>query len=139
MTNTYKGRNVSLRIGDGASPEAFAQVGGIRNSAVNINNEPVDITNVESLGFREWDPDAGIQEIAISGDGVFTDNINFVAMHTQAVARTLKNYQVVFENGDTFESAFVIETLTRQGNYNDAETWTIAIRSSGPISYTPGS
>ena len=139
MTVTYKGRNVSIRIGDAASPEVFTQVGGIRNATVNVNNEPVDVTNVESLGVREWDPAAGIQEIAISGDGVVSNDTQFKAMITQSVNRTLINYQIHFENGDMFEGAFVIESLTRTGNFNDAETWNVSMRSSDVFTYTPGS
>ena len=43
-----KGRSLLMKIGDGASPEAFTTIGGMRSTSIAINDEMVDVTNKDS-------------------------------------------------------------------------------------------
>ena len=53
-TTAYRGRDAAIYKGDGATAEAFTKVAGVRTTGMTINNEPVDITNSDSGGFRDW-------------------------------------------------------------------------------------
>jgi len=47
-----KGKDILLKIGDAASPEVFASIGGLRTKGLSFNGEAVDITNSDSAS--QW-------------------------------------------------------------------------------------
>ena len=53
-----RGRDLLLKISDGASPEAFTGVAGLRATSLAFNSAMVDITNADSAGhwreLRRW-------------------------------------------------------------------------------------
>ena len=68
-----KGSSLLVKIGDGASPEAFTTIGGLRSTSISLNDEAVDVTTMDSSNARTLLANGGIQTITISGSGVFTD------------------------------------------------------------------
>lgn len=121
------------------SPTAFVVVGGLRNTSLTINNNPADITNAASNGLREFLPDGGIQEFSLTADGVYdskTTGAKLVA--TSAVQRKLIEGRIVSGHGDSFVGTFVISSITRTGNFQEAETFNISIQGAGQIVYVPG-
>lgn len=134
----YRGRLVRLAIGDAAAPEGFSVIAGLRTTAATLNNNPVDATTVESGGFRELLPDGGLQSLTVSGDGIVAEGASDRALYAKAVARSLANYRLSFENGDRFEGAFAISRFVRTGAQADAETFSVTLESSGPLNFTPG-
>lgn len=134
-TNAFRGREAALYLGDGGSPETFTKFAGARTTAMTLNNEPVDITNIDSGGFRELLPDAGVQSMDVRIDGVVNDAAVYIEVQTQAKDRTVKRYQFRSGNGDIWEADMVIQSLERTGAFNDAETFAISLQSTGPISF----
>lgn len=138
-TTAYKGRDVAIKIGDGLTPEeGFTAIAGFKSQSVSFNNNPVDITNIGSAGYREMLPDGGVQSMSISGQGVFVDQTAYDDLFTQSINRTLKNYQIEFGNGDRFEAAFVVSNWERSGGFDNAEEASFTLESSGTIIFTPG-
>jgi TP901-1 family phage major tail protein len=69
-----KGKDILLKIGDGASPETFTTVAGLRARTLSLNAKSVDTTDSESTGrWRELLAGAGIKSAAVAGSGVFRD------------------------------------------------------------------
>jgi len=134
----YKGRLLRLAIGDGAEPESFAAVAGLRTTDVVLDNRPADATTVESGGFRELLPDAGLQSMSVSGDGVFAGAEADRTLYARAVERSLARYRLSFENGDRFEGSFAVVRFVRSGAQAEAETFSLTLESSGPLDFTPG-
>lgn len=130
-----KGRAFLLKIGDGGSPETFDVVGGMRSTSLRINNEMVDVTNKTSGGWREILSGAGIRKISLGGSGIFTDSISEELLQTKALASSVDNYEVVFESGDKFSGAFQVTSLEFAGDYNGERTYSIALESSGVVSF----
>ncbi|MCF6216062.1 MAG: phage major tail protein, TP901-1 family [Emcibacter sp.] len=130
-----KGRAFLLRIGDGGGPEIFTVVGGMRSTSIRINNETVDVTNKTSGGWREILSGAGIRQISISGSGIFTDSASEASLQAKALAGSVDNYEVVFESGDKFSGAFQVTSLEFSGDYNGERTYSIALESSGMVSF----
>ncbi|VAX03647.1 hypothetical protein MNBD_ALPHA03-843 [hydrothermal vent metagenome] len=130
-----KGRAFLLRIGNGGGPEIFTVVGGMRSTSIRINNETVDVTNKTSGGWREILSGAGIRQISISGSGIFTDSASEATLQAKALAGSVDNYEIVFESGDKFSGAFQVTSLEFSGDYNGERTYSIALESSGMVSF----
>ncbi len=134
-TTAHRGRDALMKVStDGGS--VFATVGGIRTNNFTINNEPVDITNADSAGFRELLADGGVQSIDMSGDGVVVDAVAFQTMLTQTKDRTKLTYQINFGNGGKITSKFVIGSMQITGAHNDAQTFSVSMQSDGQATIT---
>lgn len=133
------GFNLRVYVSDpDVSPSVFEVIGGLRSPSITINNNPVDITNVASNGFREFLPDGGIQDFQLSASGVFDSKTNGARiLWTASVNRQLAELRLESGHGDSFQGLFVISSLTRSGQYSDAETYNISLNGSGQIIYTP--
>lgn len=130
-----KGRAFLLKIGDGGNPETFDVVGGMRSTSLRINNEMVDVTNKMSGGWREILPGAGLRKISLSGSGIFTDSASETSLQAKALTSSVDNYQIVFESGAKFSGAFQVTSLEYAGDYNGERTYSIALESSGVVSF----
>jgi TP901-1 family phage major tail protein len=134
-TTAYKGRDALIKISaDGGS--TFSTVGGVRTNALTINNEPVDVTNAGSNGFREHLADGGVQSVSMSCDGLVVDNTAFETMMTQAKDRTLVRYKFEFATGGIIAAPFVVTSIQLTGTYNDAQSFSAQLESSGSVSIT---
>jgi len=133
LTTAFRGRDAALRIGDGGDPQEYTLVAGVRTNAVTINNEPVNITNFGSDGNREWLPDGGVQSMSIQVDGVVVDSAAWKRAFQLALNRQFIPVQVEYPNGDVFEFDTVSTTFARNGAYNDAETFSTTLESSGTL------
>ena len=108
-----KGALFLLKVGDGGGPETFTTVGGLTTASFNINTASVDVTNMSSNGMRELLAGAGIQNMSLSGNGVFTDSAAEETVRANAAANSIDNYQLVAGNGDTWQGAFLITSYQR--------------------------
>lgn len=133
-----KGRDLLLKVGDGGAPEVFTTIGAARTAAVNLNNQPVDGTTVGSGGIQELVADAGVQSLKISLDGFFKDSAAEELLRAAAFARTAKNYDLIFPNGDSYRASFVVENYARSAAADGLEAFSVALARSGPGTFTPG-
>ena len=63
-----------MKIGDGASPEAFTTIGGMRSTSLTLNDEMVDVTTKDSARARTLLAQGEVNSMTVSGSGVFTDS-----------------------------------------------------------------
>lgn len=134
-TTAYKGRDMALKnSANGGS--TFVTVAGVRSTGATINNEPVDVTNMGSGGFREYLADGGVQSVSMNVDGVVVDDAAFNVMLTQAEDRTKVYYQFAFSGGGEITAKFVITSIQLTGTYNEAQTFSAQLESSGPLAVT---
>ena len=131
-----KGKLVLLKVGDGASSEAFTTVAGLRTASITKNNQTVDVTTKDSTGWRQLLEGAGISNMSISADGIFTDAASEETIRGYAFADSIDNYEFVLANGDKFAGAFQITSYQRSGGYDDAETFSISLESAGTVTFT---
>lgn len=136
-TTAYKGRNALLKVSnDGGS--VYTLVGGIRTNNATYNNNPVDISNALSAGYKEWLPDGGDMDLTIAVDGVITNDTMQIVLETSAKDRTLLPYRMNYSGAGIMSALFAIQTFTIQAAYNNAVMFTASLVSSGTITYTPG-
>lgn len=132
-----KGRAFVLKIGDGATVEAFTTVGGMRTTGVTINGESVDVSDKDTAGWRELLEGAGLKSASVSGSGVFKNTASEATVRTAVLNQTIDNYEIVFESGDKFTGAFLPNKLEYTGEYNGARQYSLNLESSGAVTYVP--
>jgi TP901-1 family phage major tail protein len=130
-----KGSAMLMKVGDGADPEVFTTIAGLRSTSLTVNNESVDVTNKDSSGKRELLAAAGVQSISVSGSGVFTDGSSESTIKTNALADTIDNYQFLVPDFGTFTGAFQITSLEYAGEYNGEVTYSMSFESGGTITF----
>ena len=130
-----KGSAMLMKVGDGADPEVFTTIAGLRSTSLTVNNESVDVTNKDSSGKRELLAAAGVQSISVSGSGVFTDGSSESTIKTNALADTINNYQFLVPDFGTFTGAFQITSLEYAGEYNGEVTYSMSFESGGTITF----
>lgn len=134
----YRGRLARLSLAVPGDPETFEVVAGLRSNAVSLDNDLQDATTLDSQGFRELLPDAGVQRLSVEAEGLANDNAAWARLHASAVARQVERCRITFDNGDRFQGDFAIARFVRTGSYNEAETFSLTLESSGPVSFTAG-
>lgn len=138
-----KGSALLLKIGDGASPEAFTTVGGLRSTSITMNDEAVDITTKDSLGHRGLLAGGGVNSVSVSGSGVFTDAASETSLKTAYFAQqnssdgssaqtaAFNNYQIIIPDFGTMTGSFMIASLEYAGEYNGEVTYSVTLESAG--------
>lgn len=132
-TQAFLGRALSMYLGDGGSPETFTLFAGCQTTNLQINNEPVDITNNDSNGIRELLENAGSQSIDVSVEGIVNNSDVFKEVMALATTRTKRRYQIRSGMGDIIEADFVIQSFSRNGAYNEPEKFTMNFQSTAPL------
>lgn len=131
-----KGRLLLIRIGDGATVEAFTSVAGLRSKTLTINNESVDITTSDDAPWRALLANTGLRTVSLSGSGVFQDDAAVNSVEDLAMSGALNNFEIAFENGDVFAGAFQITSFEYGGEHTAEETFSMSLESSGTVSLT---
>lgn len=130
-----KGASLLLKVGDGASPEAFTTIGGLRSTSITLNDEAVDVTNKDDSGNRTLLADAGIHSMSISGSGVFMDSASETTLRGKMNATTFSNFQIIIPDFGTYTGAFMVASLEYAGEYNGEVTYSVTLESSGAITF----
>lgn len=128
-----KGLSMLLRLGTVASPTTVA---GLRNVSLSLNNEMVDVTNKDSAGYRTLLAQAGVQSISISANGTAESATAFETLQGYAFANSINTMNVIFGDSDTIEASFQVTKFDIAGAYNDAQTFSITLESSGTWTFT---
>lgn len=135
-TTAYKGRSATMQISaNGGS--TFTTIGGVRTTSLKINNNPVDITNVSSGGFREVLADGGTQQFDIDVDGILVDDTAWEALEAVVDDRTLVWFKLSFGNAGVVTSKFAASAFSIGAPHDGAQTFTCSLMSSGTVTFTP--
>lgn len=132
-----KGRDLLIKISDGATPPNFTTIAGLRSTSMTINDETVDITNKDNAPNRTLLANAGIQSVSVSGSGVFTDAAVEEDLRAYMGATTFLDFQVIIPDFQTYEGEFQLTSLEYSGEYNGETTYSLTLESSGVITATP--
>ncbi len=132
-----RGDQIFLKLGDGASPEVFTAIGGLRTKTITINSETVDVTSADDTSkWRQLLEGAGVKNIEVSGSGVFKDATSLADVNTAALGQTHNNWQIVVPGLGTFEGLFQISSHQLGGDYNGEATYETTLQSAGDIDFT---
>jgi len=125
-----------VRIGDGADPETFATVAGLRARSVALGAGLVDATTGDSPGeWRELLAGAGVKRAEVSGSGVFKDAASDALMRGAFFEGRAANFQLVVPDFGTLAGAFMISELTWGGAHDGEATFSVRLASAGQVSF----
>jgi len=134
-----KGRDLLLKIGNGADPEVFSTLGAARTTALSLNNQPADATTMEDGGMQSVIADAGVQSMQLKLDGLFKDAMAEEKLRAAAFNRLTPNFELWFPNGDKYAAAFAVQEYSRSGAYDGLESFSATLVRSGAGSFTKAS
>lgn len=128
-----KGSAFLLKIGDGAQPPSYETVAGLRTTQLSINGDTVVVTHKESGGWRELLSGAGTRSVSVSAAGIFLGSTAESSVRSHALAGTIEDYELSFEDGAKLRGRFLVQRLDYAGDFNGERNYTVQLESSGPV------
>jgi TP901-1 family phage major tail protein len=132
-----RGKDLLIKIGDGAAPENFTAVAGLRATTLAFNAQSVDVTNADSADmWRELLDGGGVKSASISGSGVFKDAASDAALRSAFFGQALCNWQIVMPGFGTVSGPFKLSTLQYDGPYDGELKLSLSLASAGALTFT---
>ena len=122
-----------LKISDGSVTPAYETVAGLRTTQMTINGDTVVVTSKDSGGWRDLLSGAGTRSVSVSAAGIFLGSSAESAVRSHALAGTLDDYELSFEDGERLRGQFLVERLDYSGDFNGERNYTLQLESSGPV------
>jgi len=135
--SAQRGKDLLIKIGDGASPEVFTTVAGLRAATLAFNAQTVDVTNADSANqWRELLGGGGVNSAAITGSGVFKDASSDAALRTAFFNQALTDFQIVIPSFGTVAGPFKLTALQYDGPYDGELKVSLTLASAGALTFT---
>ena len=131
--SAQKGSAFLLKISDDGAPANYDTVAGLRTTQMSVTGETVVITSKQSGGWRELLSGAGIRSVSVSAAGIFLGSAAEARIRTNAMAGTLGDYELSFEDGEKLQGQFLIQRLDYAGDFNGERNYTMQLESSGEV------
>ena len=128
-----KGSAFLLKISDGAVPPVYQTVAGLRTTQMSINGDAVVVTHKGSGGWRDLLSGAGSRSVSVSAAGIFLGSAAESAIRSHALAGTIDQYELSFEDGARLRGSFLVQRLDYAGDFNGERNYTMQLESSGPV------
>lgn len=128
-----KGSAFLLKISNGATPPVYNTVAGLRTTQLSITGDTVVITSKESGGWRELLSGAGVRQVSVSAAGIFLGSAAEAQLRSNAMAGTLDDYELSFEDGEKLRGRFLVQKLDYAGDFNGERNYTLSLESSGAV------
>jgi TP901-1 family phage major tail protein len=128
-----KGSAFLLKISDGGASPAYQTVAGLRTTQMTIAGDTVVITNKASGGWRELLSGAGVRSVSVSAAGIFLGSAAEAQVRSNAMAGTLDDYELSFEDGEKLRGRFLTQRLDYSGDFNGERNYSLSLESSGPV------
>lgn len=119
--------------------EAFETLGGLRTKSFAFASDAIENSNHGTNQWRQVVDDAGMRQLSLSGDGVYTNESTFEALEEAAFENTLTCLAIVdVRSGKVYIGCFKITALEASGAFDGEATYTMSAVSSGEVDrYTP--
>ncbi len=128
-----KGSAFLLKISDGGATPVYRTVAGLRTTQLSITGDSVVVTSKDSGGWRELLSGAGVRHVSVSAAGIFLGSAAEAQVRANAMAGTLDDYELSFEDGEKLRGRFLVQKLDYAGDFNGERNYTIALESSGAV------
>lgn len=132
--NARTGRTLLIADGTGGGATVIA---AMRSTSFTIQGKAIDVTDKSSNGqYRELLACAGVVSVTVSAKGLLSGAVQTQTLVTRALNRTVDNYRITFDNGDTLEGPFQLVQFEAAGDYNNEQTYQLSFESGGALIYT---
>ncbi|MFC0203511.1 phage major tail protein, TP901-1 family [Novosphingobium soli] len=128
-----KGSAFLLKIASG-TPASYQTVAGLRTTQMSVTGDAVVVTSKDSGGWRELLSGAGVRSVSVSAAGIFLGSAAEAQVRANAMAGTLDDYELSFEDGERLRGRFLVQRLDYAGDFNGERNYTLQLESSGQVS-----
>lgn len=128
-----KGSAFLLKISNGAAPAVYQTVAGLRTTQMSVTGDAVVVTSKDSGGWRELLSGAGVRSVSVSAAGIFLGSTAEAKVRANAMAGTLDDYELSFEDGEKLRGRFLVQRLDYAGDFNGERNYTLQLESSGQV------
>ena len=128
-----KGSAFLLKISDGATPAVYQTVAGLRTTQMSVTGDTVVITSKDSGGWRQLLSGAGVRSVSVNAAGIFLGSAAEAQIRANALAGTLDDYELSFEDGEKLRGRFLIQRLDYAGDFNGERNYSLQLESSGEV------
>ncbi len=130
-----RGKDLLLKIGDGATPENFTSVAGLKSTDLAFNATTIDVTNADSADMWRELLAAGVKSATVTGSGVFRDQASDLTLRTAFFNQTLANWQIVIPSFGIVSGPFKLTQLHYDGPYDGEVKITLSLASAGALNF----
>ena len=131
-----RGRDVTISIGDGETPESFVLVAGIRAKTISLTSGLVEATTAQSPeAWREVIAGAAVKRAEIAGSGAFKDAMSDALMRAAYFAGDAANFELSIPDFGILTGPFVVTELSYGGAHDDEATFAIRLASAGKVTF----
>ncbi|OYW98012.1 MAG: phage major tail protein, TP901-1 family [Caulobacter vibrioides] len=131
------GKDMLLKISDGAPTPTFHTVAGLRARTISLNARTLDITDSDSAGrWRELLAGAGVKSVAVSGSGVFRDAASDAQVRTSFFDQSARVWRLIIPDFGQLEGAFIVAALEYAGEHDGEAVFALSLASAGAVSFT---
>ena len=112
------------------------KIAAVVSKTISINNEPIDITNDDDVGFRTLLEDSGTRSIDLSVEGVHKDDV-MLTVAGAAAPTLIDDMDIVFPSGLTISGDFRMNNYEDSGESAGRVQFSATFQSTGVWSLTP--
>lgn len=114
------------------------KIAGAVTKGVTCNNEPVDVTDDDSSGWRELMARPGLKTIDLPISGQLKNLELFQSFFNAQGGSQIFPINYLYADGSTIAGNFFLTTIGETGDANGAKTFDSSWQSAGEIIFTPG-
>lgn len=112
-------------------------IAAVVSKTVTINNEPIDITTDDDLGFRTLLEESATKSVDIGVEGVLEEDTLLAVAANPATAAFITADKVEFPSGALVEGNFRLNSLETSGSVDGRVDFSATLQSSGAWTWTP--
>lgn len=134
--SAQRGKDILLKIGDGADPESFTMVAGLRARTISLNARTVDATDGDSAGrWRELLAGAGVKSASASGQGIFRDAASDALIRETFFLQAARTWRLIVPDFGLLEGPFLVAALEYAGQHEGEASFAMTLASAGEIAF----
>lgn len=131
----FKGSMALLKVGDGALPEQFRTLGGLRVSRMMINRQMVEATALREDAWRNVLPEAGKAALRVQGSGIYADSAAEQQLRGLAFSGAAAMYRIYGGEGGYVQARCIVVSYEREGKVGELATFRVTLESVDAVSY----
>ncbi|KEA07480.1 phage tail tube protein [Rhizobium rhizogenes] len=133
------GRLLLIKVGDGADPEVFSNLCGLKDRSFDLSANSVDTTKPSCTnpgGPVQKTGRPGITSRTFQGSGVFVSSAAMKAFMTHVINATVFNAQVIVPGLGTFEGSYFVTSFTASGDMENDLQFSATFEAADVLDFT---
>lgn len=133
-----KGRLLLIKIGDGASPEQFLNLAGMKTRSFNLSAGEIDTTIPDRNnpgGKVQKTSEPGIVNRTFSGSGAFVSDATQAVLMAAVREATIFNAQVIVPGEGTYTGPWMVSDFQFSGEMEGNMDFSATFNAAGPLTF----